>query len=122
MPFRGSRRARKRRVFVNNCGFARRCAVVLGTCVAFGFTHSAASAAVLYAEDFSDADLAAGTTVDDVEVSGGVLNFVDNTRDDRGVFNVVQNFNSAIMTFSFDVVEPVVHTGNPNELDANNAP
>jgi hypothetical protein len=97
---------------------------MLGAALAFASATTTASAAVLFVEDFSDDTLTTNGHIDgdQAAVVGGVLSVNDNNRDDKGVFNVVQDFNAPVMTFSFDVVAPVVHTGDPNELDNNGVP
>lgn len=89
-------------------------AAVLGASFAFTALSSPASAGVLYLEDFADEQLAANTTIANGAVVGGVGAFNDASRSNKAVFNVVQTFSDApVVTFSFDVVAPVVHTGDP---------
>jgi hypothetical protein len=93
--------------------YLRPCAVVLGASLTICSLTGSASAGVLFVEDFSDATLAAGSNIDgdQAAVSDGVLNVNDNNTTDKGVFVVQQPFNASVMTFSFDVVAPVVATG-----------
>ena len=76
-----------------------------------------ASAAVLYFEDFDDEELAPNTTIREGEVIGGVGSFNDDLTNNKSVFNVVQNFDSPLMTFFFDVVEPVVPIGDSGQTE-----
>jgi hypothetical protein len=79
------------------------------------FLHCAttASAQVLFSEDFEDAMLTMNAMVNEhVTVENGIAKFNDPPTEDptpdRATFAVVQDFTDPVMTFSFDVVEPVV--------------
>ena len=90
-------------------------AAVVAASLSFG--AGSASAVVLYFEDFEDEMLAPNTTINEGEVIGGVGSFNDDLTTDKSVFNVVQNFDAPVMTFSFDVVEPVVPLGDMTQSE-----
>ena len=103
---------------MNLFSFIRPSAVVLGALAASGLLTDSASAGILYLEDFSDEQFAANTTIANGEAVGGVGAFNDASRANKAVFNVVQTFSDvSVVTFSFDVVAPVVHTGDPADPD-----
>jgi hypothetical protein len=94
--------------------FIRPSAVVLASSMGLATLAGSASAGVLYLEDFADEAFAANTTIANGAAIGGVGVFDDASRANKAVFNVVQTFSDApVVTFSFDVVAPVVHTGDP---------
>ncbi len=74
-------------------------------CLLFG--PSNASAQVLFSEDFEDETLAENAQVGNVTIENGIARFND-PAESRATFSVVRNFTDPVMTFSFDVVEPVV--------------
>jgi hypothetical protein len=76
-----------------------------------------ASAAVLYFEGFDDEVLAPNSTIREGEVVGGVASFNDDETNNKAVFNVVEDFTSPVMTFFFEVVEPVVGLGDGTQTE-----
>jgi hypothetical protein len=82
--------------------------------LAAGIAGSAGAHGILYREDFNDAFLTPNTAVStNGVVAGGIVSFndVDNV---RAQVSVAQTFADPVLTFSFDVVEPV--TGATNDL------
>jgi hypothetical protein len=61
----------------------------------------------LFSEDFEDETLAENAQVGNVTIENGIARFND-PAESRATFSVVRNFTDPVMTFSFDVVEPVV--------------
>lgn len=68
----------------------------------------AASAAVLYFEPFNDASLQPGTATNLGTIDGGALSFSDASTSSKPRISILQTLTSPVMTFSFDVVAPVV--------------
>jgi hypothetical protein len=67
-----------------------------------------ATAQVLFSEDFEDTMLAENSQVNaNVTIENGIAKFND-PAETRATFTVVRDFTDPVMTFSFDVVEPVV--------------
>jgi hypothetical protein len=83
---------------------------VLGTCVLLCGYASQANAQVIYYEDFADETLQPNTTVGLGTVANGIATFLDDSTGSRSRVAVVQPFTDPVMTFSFDVVDPVVVT------------
>ncbi len=76
-----------------------------------------ASAAVLYFEPFNDASLPAGAAMNLGTIDGGVLSFSDSSTSTKPRLSILQTLTAPVMTFSFDVVAPVVvPDGAQNEL------
>ena len=76
------------------------------------FVTASAKAQVLFNENFDDAMLATNAMVNEhVTIENGIARFNDppaaDPTPDRATFVVVQNFTDPVMTFSFDVVEPI---------------
>ncbi len=76
---------------------------------------SGASAQQLYYEDFEDETLAGNAAIANGTIAGGFLS-LDDPAAARGTFSVVQDFFAEVMTFSFDVVEPIVR-GEPASME-----
>jgi hypothetical protein len=74
------------------------------------------SAQVLYAENFDDEILPENTMVVNGTIANGFLS-LDDPAAARASFSVVQNLTNEVMTFSFDVVEPVVQTQDPTRME-----
>ena len=96
---------------MNFRSFVQPSAAILGAFLAATTLTSSASAGILYQETFDDATLPAGTNIDDAVIEDGVFKGIDAATNDKTVFNVIQPFTAPVMTFSFDVVAPVVPTG-----------
>ena len=104
------------RVGVNSCAGRWVRGLVSAVCL-LGCVPLVSAQNVLYFEDFEDEELAPNTTINEGEVIGGVGSFNDDETTDKSVFNVVQDFNSPVMTFAFDVVEPVVPLGDMTQSE-----
>ncbi len=93
------------------CQLVRRHSLIYSTAALVAACHvfgpSNASAQVLFSEDFEDTTLAENAQVGNVTIENGIARFND-PAETRATFSVVRNFTDPIMTFSFDVVEPVV--------------
>jgi hypothetical protein len=76
-----------------------------------------ASAQVLFSEDFEDAELATNAMVNaSVTIESGIARFSD-PAEGRATFSVVQPFTAEVLTFSFDVEEPIVQTQDPVRME-----
>jgi hypothetical protein len=88
----------------------------VATLAVFGFAANTARAQVLFSEDFEDTMLAENAQVNaNVTIEDGVEKFND-PAETRATFTVVRDFTDPVMTFSFDIVEPVVEAPPRMEL------
>jgi hypothetical protein len=88
--------------------------IAVVTCVlTCAFATSAVAQVPLFGEDFNDETLAAGAVVSAQGViAGGVVTFNDTEGGNKSRLSVAQSFTDPVMTFSFDMVDPV--TPGPN--------
>jgi hypothetical protein len=85
----------------------------MAACLVFGADNT--SAQVLFSENFDDTTLAENAQVGNVTIEDGIARFND-PAETRATFSVVRNFTDPVMTFSFDIVEPVVEAPPRMEL------
>jgi hypothetical protein len=85
----------------------------MAACLVFGADNT--SAQVLFSENFDDTTLAENAQVGNVTIEDGIARFND-PAETRATFTVVRNFTDPVMTFSFDIVEPVVEAPPRMEL------
>jgi hypothetical protein len=89
--------------------------VVVSAACLLGVSQAAAQA--LYSENFDDEMLAeVAMANENVTIANGIASFND-PADGRATFSVVQPFNAEVMTFSFDVVQPIVQTQDPVRME-----
>ena len=89
---------------------------ILLAAAAFSAHVNQADAQALFSENFDDLELAENAMVNEnVTIENGIARF-DDPETARATFVVVQDFTAPVMTFSFDIVEPVVDLGNAMEL------
>jgi hypothetical protein len=73
------------------------------------------TAQVIYHENFDDEMLEPNTGINNVTIANGIASFNDPATA-RATFSVVQDFTNEVMTFSFDIVAPVVEAPPRMEL------
>lgn len=75
------------------------------------------SAQPLFNEDFEDSELATNAMVNEnVTIEDGIARLND-PAGVRATFSVVQPFTAEVLTFSFDVAEPIVQTQDPVRME-----
>ncbi len=87
---------------------------VVTTCMSI--RADTAPAQALYFEGFDDDVLQPNTMIVNSTIGDGILRLVDPLTA-RATFSVVENFNAEVLTYSFDVVEPIVETQDPTRME-----